>query len=60
MPRGNSLLKDVIEKTEKGTGKRGRIRVKLVDDLKVGKGYSGIKRKAMDREEWGRQNRNKK
>jgi hypothetical protein len=49
----NCLLQQVIEgKIKEGmevTGRRGRRRRKLLDDLKVGRGYSHLKEKALDR-----------
>jgi len=34
------------------TGRRGRRRKKLLDDLKERKGYSHLKKKALDRTMW--------
>jgi hypothetical protein len=34
------------------TGKRGRKRRKLLDDLKEGRGYSHLKEEALDRTKW--------
>jgi len=54
--RRNSLLQRVIEGKIKGgtevTGRRGRKRRKLLDDLKERRGYSYLKEKALDRTVW--------
>jgi hypothetical protein len=54
--RRNCLLRQVIEGKIKGgievTGKRGRRRRKLLDDLKERSGYSHPKEKALDRNIW--------
>jgi len=34
------------------TGRRGRRRRKLLDDLKEGRGYSNLKEEALDRTVW--------
>jgi hypothetical protein len=51
--RRNCLLQQVIEGKIKGgvyvTGRRGRRRRKLLGDLKEGRGYSYLKKKALDR-----------
>jgi hypothetical protein len=51
--RRNCLIKWVIEGKIKGgievTGRRGRRRKKLLDDLKERRGYSRLKEKALDR-----------
>ena len=51
--RRNCLLQRVIEGKIKGwmevTGRRGRRRKKLLDDLKGRKGYSHLKEEALDR-----------
>ena len=51
--RRNCLLKQVIEGNVKGemevTGRRGRRRKKLLDDLTDRKGYSHLKEEALDR-----------
>jgi len=51
--RTNCLLQQVIEGNIKGvievTGRRGRRRRKLLDDLKERRGYSHLKEKAPDR-----------
>ena len=51
--RRNCLLKQVIERKIKGemgvTGRRGRRRKKLLDDLKDRRGYSHLKEEALDR-----------
>jgi hypothetical protein len=52
----NCLLRQVIEGNTKGgvevTGSQGRIRRKLLDDLKERKGYSHMKEEALDRTVW--------
>jgi hypothetical protein len=52
----NCLLRRVIEgKIKEGvevTGKRGRRRRKLLDDLKERRGYSHLKEEALDRTVW--------
>jgi hypothetical protein len=52
----NCLLQQVIEGKIKGeievTGRRGRRRRKLLDDLKERRGYSHLKEKALDRTIW--------
>ena len=54
--RRNCLLKQVIEGKIKGgigvTGRRGRRRRNQLDDLKERRGYSHLKRKALDRTMW--------
>jgi hypothetical protein len=54
--RRNCLLRQVIEGKIKGgidvTGRRGRRRRKLLDDLKERRGYSHLKEKALDRIMW--------
>jgi hypothetical protein len=54
--RRNCLLEQVIEtKIKEGKevkGRRGRIRRKLLDDLKERRGYSHLKEKALDRATW--------
>jgi hypothetical protein len=54
--RRNCLLRQVIEGKIKGgidvTGRRGRIRGKLLDDLKERTGYSHLKEEALDRTMW--------
>ena len=51
--RRNCILQRVIEGKKKGgievTGRRGRRRRKLPDDLKERRGYSHLKEKALDR-----------
>jgi hypothetical protein len=51
--RRNCLLRQVIEGKIKGgtevTGRRGRRRRKLLDDLKERRGYSHLKEEALDR-----------
>jgi hypothetical protein len=52
----NCLLRQVIEGKIKGrtevTGRRGRTRWKLLDDLKERIGYSRVKQEALDRTMW--------
>ena len=54
--RRNCLLQRVIEGKIKGgievTGRRGRKRRKLLDDLKERRGYSQLKEEALDRTMW--------
>jgi hypothetical protein len=54
--RRNCLLRQVIEGKIKGgiemTGRRGRIRRKLLDDLKEKRGYCHPKEEALDRTMW--------
>jgi len=54
--RRNCLLQQVIEGKIKEeievTGRRRRIRVELLDDLKERKGYSHLKEEALDRTMW--------
>jgi hypothetical protein len=54
--RRNCLLQRVIEGKIKGgievTGRRGRKRRKLLDDLKGRRGYSHLKEEALDRTMW--------
>ena len=54
--RRNCLLQRVIEGKIKGrmevTGRRGRRRKKLLDDLKERRGYSRLKEEALDRTKW--------
>ena len=54
--RRNCLLQRVIEGKIKGgievTGRRGRRRKKLLDDLKERRGYSHLKEDALDRTKW--------
>jgi hypothetical protein len=54
--RRNCLLQRVIEGKVKGgievTGRRGRRRRKLLDDLKERRGYSHLKKEALDRTIW--------
>ena len=51
-----TAFKRVIEGKIKGgievTGRRGRIRRKLLDDLKERRGYSHLKEEALDRTMW--------
>jgi len=54
--RRNCLLQRVTEGKIQGgikvTGRQGRIRRKLLDDLKESRGYSHLKEKALDRTMW--------
>ena len=54
--RRNSILQRVIEEKVKGvievTGRRGRRRRKLLDDLEERRWYSNLKEKALDRTMW--------
>jgi hypothetical protein len=54
--RRNCLQQQVIEGKEKGeievTGRRGRRRGKLLDDLKEMKGYSHLEEEDLDRTMW--------
>jgi hypothetical protein len=54
--RRNCLLQQVIKGKIKGgievTGRRGRRRKKLMDDLKERRGYSHLKEEALDRTKW--------
>ena len=54
--RRNCLLQQVIEGNIKGqidvTGRRGRRRKKLLDDLKDRRGYCQLKEEALDRTIW--------
>ena len=54
--RRNCLLKQVIEGKIKGkielTGRRGRRRKKLLDDLKGSRGYCELKEEALDHTVW--------
>jgi hypothetical protein len=56
--RRNCLLQQVIEGKIKGkievTGRRGRRRRKLLDDLKEGRGYSHLKEEALESSLWRR------
>jgi len=54
--RRNCLLQRVIEGKKQGgievTGRQGRRRKKLLDDLREGRGYSHLKEEALDRTMW--------
>jgi len=54
--RRNCLLQRVIEGKIKGgvevTGRRGRRRRKLLDELRERRGYSHLKEEALDRTVW--------
>jgi len=49
-----AFYQQVIEEKMKGdmTGRRGRRRRKLLDDLKERRGYSHLKKEALDRTMW--------
>jgi hypothetical protein len=55
--RRNCLLQQAFKGNMKGrievTGRRGRRRSKLLDDLKERKGYLHLKEEALDRTRWG-------
>jgi len=48
----NCLLKHVIEGNIEGTGKRGRRRRQLLNDLRGKKGYWNLKEETLDRTQW--------
>jgi hypothetical protein len=48
----NGLLKERYKGGIEVTGRQGRRRTKLVDDLKERRGYSHLKEKALDRTMW--------
>jgi hypothetical protein len=53
--RRNCLLKQIIEGKIRGievTGRRGRRRMELLDDLKERRGYFHLKEEAIDRTTW--------
>ena len=54
--RSNCLLQEVIEGKIQGgievTGRQGRKRRKILDDLKERRGYSHLKEEALDRTMW--------
>jgi hypothetical protein len=54
--RSNCLLREVVEGKIKGgievTGRRGRRRRDLLDDLKEVRGYSDLKEEVLDRTMW--------
>jgi hypothetical protein len=54
--RRNCLLQQVIKGKIKGgievTGRRGRRRMNLLDDLKERRGYSHLKEEAVDHTKW--------
>jgi hypothetical protein len=54
--RRNCLLRQVVEGKIKGgievTGRRGRRRRKVLDNLKGRRGYSHLKKEALDRTVW--------
>ena len=54
--RRNCLLQRVIKERHRGgievTGRQGRKRTKLLDDLKERRGYSHLKEEALDRTMW--------
>ena len=51
--RRNCLLQRVIEGKIQMTGRQGRRRRKLLDDLKERRGYPHLKEEALDRTMWG-------
>ena len=48
----NGLLKERLKGDIEVTGRRGRKRRKLLDDLKERRGYSHLKEEALDRTMW--------
>jgi hypothetical protein len=48
----NGLLKERYKDGIEVTGRQGRRRTKLLDDLKERRGYSHLKEKALDRSMW--------
>jgi hypothetical protein len=50
--RRNCLLKHVIEGKLEMTGRRGRKRKQLLDDLKEKRRYWKLKKEALDRTQW--------
>jgi hypothetical protein len=48
----NGLLKEEIKGEIEVTGRQGRRRRKLLDDLKERRGYSHLKEEALDRTVW--------
>jgi hypothetical protein len=48
----NGLLKERYKGGIEVTGRRGRRRRKLLDDLEEGRGYSHLKEEALDRTMW--------
>jgi hypothetical protein len=49
----NGLLKERYKGGVEVTGRQGRRRRKLLDDLKERRGYSHLKEEALDRTMWG-------
>ena len=50
--RHNNLLRDVIEGRMDGKRSRGRKRIMMLDDMRRGKPYGNLKRRAEDRDRW--------
>ena len=48
----NGLLKERYKRGKEVTGRRGRRRRKLLDDLEERRGYSHLKEEALDRTMW--------
>ena len=48
----DKFVEGKIKEGREVTGRRGRRRRKLVDDLKEGRGYSHLKEEALDRTMW--------
>jgi hypothetical protein len=53
--RRNCLLKHIIEENIRGTRRRGRRRMQLLDALKEARRYWKLKEEAQDRTLWGAQ-----
>ena len=50
--RGEGLLREVIEGKMDGKRSRGRPRIGMLEELKEGKSYQQLKRRAENRSEW--------